>query len=683
MNIQMRKFLAAGACLMAAVLCVPTQPVYAAAAGVVADEQQTPLTTPIVQKENVGYDSVTVSWTQVPDAVSYELQQSRDKKNITSLTAVSADGAMSYTSGGLYTAKTYYFRVRATLLDGSVQTSKWLKTKTALAAPTLTTLQATPEGMVSIAWSPAEGASFYRVYRSLTKTGGYQIINTLTGTTYIDQIPLDTPYYYKIMPLRTNPDGKNVRGKCTTPQKVVAEQPRPQILSIENVQPSGLVVSWNYAERADGFAIYRSTQKKKGYTLVGETTNGSQWTDAAVEAGVKYYYKVSAGVMENGVMTYGKKSDCKSRWTTSPVPTDVQVSQDGVGEVVVKWTASKAAGYYRVYRTQGADGAETLVAEKNKKTQYVDKEIEAGATYSYRIEAVHGSLTSAKSEPVSIEIGTIKLNTRTLLLGPDVSAKLKASSELPGETTYQSGDPAIATVTPEGKVTGVVAGKTQIYVSVGMVTTSVTVTVTDCKLNGIDVSRWQQAIDWKTVKASGIKFAMLRLAYGTSKDIQFEKYYAGATEQKIPVGIYCYSLATSVSEGKKEAKALLELLDGKPLDYPIALDLEDNKQIKNMNKKQRTQLIIAYKNIVEEAGYQFVVYANLNWLNNYIDQSQLEKENVDIWIARYRGQSLGHGYTGGGNVTMWQYTSSGQVDGILDAYGRYINVDLDVCYGDY
>ena len=102
-----------------------------------------------------------------------------------------------------------------------------------------------------------------------------------------------------------------------------------------------------------------------------------------------------------------------------------------------------------------------------------------------------------------------------------------------------------------------------------------------------------------------------------------------------------------------------------------------------MNKEQRTKLVLEYKKIIEDAGYQFIVYANLNWLNNYIDQTQLEDNDVDIWIARYCSQSLGHRYTGGGNVQIWQYSSTGQIDGILDAYGRYINVDLDVCYGEY
>jgi GH25 family lysozyme M1 (1,4-beta-N-acetylmuramidase) len=166
-------------------------------------------------------------------------------------------------------------------------------------------------------------------------------------------------------------------------------------------------------------------------------------------------------------------------------------------------------------------------------------------------------------------------------------------------------------------------------------------------------------------------------------DIQFENYYSGASAQGIKVGAYCYTRAKSVEQGIEEAENLVSLLGGRQLDYPVALDLEDDLQIKNMTKAQRTQLILEYKKIIEAAGYDFVVYANLNWLNNYIDQSKLEEENVDIWIARYRGQSLGHGYAGGGNVRIWQYSSTGQVDGILDAYGRYINVDLDVCYEDY
>ena len=86
-------------------------------------------------------------------------------------------------------------------------------------------------------------------------------------------------------------------------------------------------------------------------------------------------------------------------------------------------------------------------------------------------------------------------------------------------------------------------------------------------------------------------------------------------------------------------------------------------------------MIRAYKDIIEDAGYKFVLYANTNWLNNQIDMNQLT--DVDVWVARYRSFGLGHGYTGPGNVVMWQYTSSGSVDGIAG------KVDMDVSYKNY
>ena len=52
-------------------------------------------------------------------------------------------------------------------------------------------------------------------------------------------------------------------------------------------------------------------------------------------------------------------------------------------------------------------------------------------------------------------------------------------------------------------------------------------------------------------------------------------------------------------------------------------------------------------------------------------------KDVDIWIARWRDYNLGHGYTGKGNVVMWQYTSKGSVSGISG------NVDLNVSYKDF
>lgn len=593
MNRYMRNMLTAGLGAVAIVLCVPAQIVMAATVEVTeAAMEAVAITAPVLTAAATDYQSVTIAWDAVDQAAVYELQQSEDKKNYTTVAVITPDQATCYTVSNLHTTKLYYYRIVVTGINGTTATSARLKVKPALSSPTVTKLEASGSDRVDIAWSAVDGADFYRVYRSTTKTGGYTRVKTVFGTSYTNKVESGVTYYYKIMPLRYNPDGKKVRGKCSASQSAMA---------------------------------------------VGEVL----------------------------------------------APTGVTLSQDGSGNATLRWTSSMAAASYRIYRAQGVDANYVQIAIDVTGTSYVDSGLLAGETYYYRIEAVHGALVSEQSAAVSIQIGSIKVNTRTLYLGPGVTATLNATTELPGTITYSSENDAIAAVTPDGTVIGVAPGTTTIQASVEGASASAVVTVTDCQLNGIDVSKWQQDIDWKTVKDSGIRFAMLRLAHGTSKDIQFENYYAGATEQGIPVGIYCYTLAKSVDEGIEEAQWLLEQLDGKPLTYPIALDLESENQIKNMNKAARTQLILEYKDIIESAGYRFVVYANLNWLTNYIDQSKLAEENVDIWIARYCSESLGHRYDGGGNVRMWQYSSTGQVDGILDAYGRYINVDLDVCYENY
>ena len=49
-------------------------------------------------------------------------------------------------------------------------------------------------------------------------------------------------------------------------------------------------------------------------------------------------------------------------------------------------------------------------------------------------------------------------------------------------------------------------------------------------------------------------------------------------------------------------------------------------------------------------------------------------DDVDIWLARWRDYDSGPGYTGKGNLIMWQFTDSGKVDGISGS------VDMDVSY---
>ena len=91
---------------------------------------------------------------------------------------------------------------------------------------------------------------------------------------------------------------------------------------------------------------------------------------------------------------------------------------------------------------------------------------------------------------------------------------------------------------------------------------------------GIDVSRWQGAVDWAKVKKAGVDFAILR-CFAYRKDATFDTNYTGATKQGIPLGAYVYMYATTPQGAVQEAQNTLSALGGKALIYPLFLDVED------------------------------------------------------------------------------------------------------------
>ena len=130
---------------------------------------------------------------------------------------------------------------------------------------------------------------------------------------------------------------------------------------------------------------------------------------------------------------------------------------------------------------------------------------------------------------------------------------------------------------------------------------------------GIDISKWQKNIDLDEVKKAGVEFVILRGAYSTSKDVCFDDFYKKYKAKKIPVGVYHYSMATTITEAKKEADAMVKILKGKKFEYPIYLDVEDKVQ-KALGKDKLTSIIQKYCDTLEKAGYYVGIYSTYLFL---------------------------------------------------------------------
>ncbi len=211
-------------------------------------------------------------------------------------------------------------------------------------------------------------------------------------------------------------------------------------------------------------------------------------------------------------------------------------------------------------------------------------------------------------------------------------------------------------------------------------------------MTGIDVSAWQETVDWASVKAAGVQFAMIRICtYNTSTgqyavDPMFAANVAGAKAAGIHLGAYFFSYANSVEDVVAEANMVINILKDYPATFafPIVFDAESDN-VKSFAGDACATFVTALRT----HGYYPMVYANTNWLNNYIDPAAIS--GMHIWQAHYLTAYAGYTPAQGlqiaenrptinkndANVAMWQYTDSGVVPGVDG------DCDMNVSYVDY
>lgn len=195
---------------------------------------------------------------------------------------------------------------------------------------------------------------------------------------------------------------------------------------------------------------------------------------------------------------------------------------------------------------------------------------------------------------------------------------------------------------------------------------------------GIDVSQWQEEIDWAAVAASGVEFAYIRVGVrgwglpGTlMKDSNYAENIKNAQANGILVGAYIFSQAITVDEAIDEADHLLALLEGYEMDLPMVMDFEYASTSNgiagrlynaNLTKDEATAICQAFCSRIAQYGHESMVYANMNMLNDSLNADKLGR----VWLAHYATETS---YTG--DYEFWQCTSNGVMDGINGS------VDLD------
>lgn len=473
---------------------------------------------------------------------------------------------------------------------------------------------ATSTSAAKIKWSKVSNASGYRIYLYNASTKEYEYYKSTSSTNIkIKNLQSSQGYKIKIRAYKTVKE-KKYYGKYSSVLKFATNPEAVKNVTMVAETDKNIKITWNKVSRASGYRVYIINQTTNQYEYYGYSkTNSIKIKN--LQSATTYKVRVRAYKTVNGVNYFGAYSP-KTKITTLPIKiSKLNVKEKTLNTITLSWDKSERAAGYRIYKYNSTKKAWTFCADTTD-LSYEVKKLNAGTEYIFKIRPF------------------INFNGKRYYGG------------------YSD-------------------------------TINVSTLVENFSRPGIDVSKWQEEIDWQKVKDSGIELAIIRAGYrgrdvgGIYEDDYFQSNIEQATKLGLDVGIYFFSYAISKEEAIEEANWCINKLKQYGMESKckyIAFDFEVYNSGRAKNVVTKTILnanATAFLNQVYKNGYTPILYGNKTYLTSYFDTTKIVSgvKNCKVWLAQYNDK-----VTYEGEYDIWQYTSTGTVDGISG------NVDLNIVY---
>ena len=191
-------------------------------------------------------------------------------------------------------------------------------------------------------------------------------------------------------------------------------------------------------------------------------------------------------------------------------------------------------------------------------------------------------------------------------------------------------------------------------------------------IHGIDVSKYQEFIDWQLVQDMRvddvrISFAFIKATEGLGNvDRHFRRNWNKAQEAGLVRGAYHFFLATK--SGKAQAQNFISRVKLEKGDLPPVIDVE---QTYGVNAERLQQNVKQFLEALEyNYGIRPIIYTNVDFYNRYLKN---KFDDYPLWVAHYLRKDHPRIQR---SWDFWQHSETGRVNGVLRP------VDFNVFNGD-
>ncbi len=193
-------------------------------------------------------------------------------------------------------------------------------------------------------------------------------------------------------------------------------------------------------------------------------------------------------------------------------------------------------------------------------------------------------------------------------------------------------------------------------------------------VHGVDVSRWQGAIDWKRLKGQGANFAYIKATDGQDHvDPSFRRNWDGAANAGLARGAYHFFYWCSSAEA--QAKWFIRNVPKVKGALPPVIDVEWNHDSRTCRTKPPRERVLAkmkvFMDLVEaHYGQKPVIYTAPDF---YADNLKGAFKDYPFWLRAVADHPKN--VYPGREFVFWQYSGTGLASGVAN------HIDLNAFNG--
>lgn len=241
---------------------------------------------------------------------------------------------------------------------------------------------------LKFSWIPSKGAENYDIYRK-TENTDWALLATVdaTVTEYIDtSIEKGVEYYYSVAT-------RNAYGTIDYNEKGLSGLYFGTITELGvDITELGASVTWGTLNGAEYYEVYRKTAADSDWKKIIKTSD-TKYNDNTLTSGNEYFYTVKA--YRGKYVATTSVAPASIKYVSAP-NMEYAYSQINYSDITINWGTVSGANSYKVFKKAQGDSSYQHIATVASNA-YVDNDVIAGETYSYKVSSVGEQFESAIS----------------------------------------------------------------------------------------------------------------------------------------------------------------------------------------------------------------------------------------------------------------------------------------------